>query len=243
MLPASQYPINPHQFKFTPEIPQPMSPIRRRLSPFLLPLLAALLLAMPALANPPLGPEVVVFEISFPKQKEYERVVIGLHDSVAPATVENFKKLARSRFYRGLRFHRAFPNSLVQTGDPRSRHGTMELSGTGGPGYTIPAEINLPVAKGSVAMARLPDKINPARASNGSQFFFALEPMPDLGGKYTVFGTVLEGLETLQKISNTRADSNDFPVEKIIIRRVRVEPLEGRQPAPPAPAPAQPAQP
>jgi cyclophilin family peptidyl-prolyl cis-trans isomerase len=188
-------------------------------------------------AAAPLGPEVVVLEISFAKEgsrfefpsfkpKEYERVVIGLHDSIAPATVENFKKLARSRFYRGMRFHRAFPNSLVQTGDPRSRHGTMELSGTGGPGYTIPAEINLPVEKGSVAMARLPDHINPSRASSGSQFFFALEPMQNLNGQYTVFGTVLEGMEVLERISNTRTDSNDFPVEKIIIRRVRVEPRE-----------------
>jgi len=173
----------------------------------------------------PLGPEVVVLEISFPKQRSYERVVIGLHDTVAPATVENFKKLARSRFYRGMRFHRAFPGSLVQTGDPRSRHGDMELSGTGGPGYTLPAEINLPVNRGAVAMARLPDNINPARASSGSQFFFALEPLNNLDGKYTVFGTVLEGMETLERISNVRTDSNDFPVEKIIIRRVRVEPM------------------
>jgi cyclophilin family peptidyl-prolyl cis-trans isomerase len=205
-----------------------MSTSHRRLFhrlPLLLPLLALYFtVASQGNAAAPLGPDVVVFEISFPKQKEYERVVIGLHDTIAPVTVENFKKLGRSRFYRGMRFHRAFPNSLVQTGDPYSRHGTMELSGTGGPGYTLPAEINLPVARGSVVMARLPDDINPSRASNGSQFFVALEPLENFNGKYTVFGTVLEGLETLDRISNTRTDSNDFPMEKIIIRRARVEP-------------------
>jgi cyclophilin family peptidyl-prolyl cis-trans isomerase len=189
--------------------------------------LACLLLSAlcaPTLLAAPLGPEVVVFEISFPREKEHQRVVFGLYDSVAPATVENFKNLARSRFYRGLRFHRAFPDSLVQTGDPRSRHGQMELSGTGGPGYTLPAEINLPVKTNTLAMARLPDRINPSRASNGSQFFVALQDMPHLNGQYTVFGEVLEGREVLERISNVRTDSNDFPLEKIIIRRTTVEP-------------------
>ena len=177
----------------------------------------------------PLGPEVVVFEISFPGEKEYQRVVFGLYESKAPLTVENFKDLARRGFYRGLRFHRAFPNTLVQTGDPRSRHGQMELSGTGGPGYTVPAEISLPLQPASLAMARIDGPVNPAKASNGSQFFVALAPMPQFDGRYTVFGTVLEGLEVLQRISNVRTDSNDFPMEKIIIRRVRVEPLEPLQ--------------
>jgi cyclophilin family peptidyl-prolyl cis-trans isomerase len=208
-------------------------------------LVAAILLvaffAPPAHSAPALGPEVVVFEISFPREKERQRVVFGLYDSVAPATVENFKNLARGRFYRGLRFHRAFPGTLVQTGDPRSRHGQMELSGTGGPGFTLPAEINAPVKANSLAMARLPDRINPARVSNGSQFFVALEDMPALNGQYTVFGEVLEGREVLERISNTRTDSNDFPLEKIIIRRTSVEPRFLDRPAPtptPAPTPA-----
>ncbi len=171
-----------------------------------------------------LGREVVAFEISFPKEKGYQRVVFGLYDDAAPATVENFKKLAKKGYYRGMRFHRVFPNSLVQTGDPRSRHGQTELSGTGGPGYTVPAEIRLPHKQGAIAMARLPDGINPAKASNGGQFYVALEPMPMLDGQYTVFGEVLEGMEVLKKISDVRTNSNDFPLEKIIIRRVKLMP-------------------
>lgn len=197
-----------------------------RPAPLLLCLLPVVLATAPlsAQSTPTLGPELVVFEISFPRERERQRVVFGLYDSVAPATVENFKNLARSRFYRGMRFHRAFPDTLVQTGDPRSRHGQMELSGTGGPGYTIPAEISLPVRSDSLVMARLGDRINPARASNGSQFFVALQDMPNLNGQYTVFGRVLEGREVLERISNTRTDSNDFPLEKIVIRRTSVEP-------------------
>jgi peptidylprolyl isomerase/peptidyl-prolyl cis-trans isomerase B (cyclophilin B) len=171
-----------------------------------------------------LGPEVAVFEVRFGKEKESARFVLGLYDSAAPQTVSNFKALVGRKFYNGMRFHRVFPDLLIQTGDPKSRRGPSETSGTGGPGFTIPAEIELPLKKGAVVTARLPDKTNPARASNGSQFFIALREMPDLNGKYTVFGEVLEGWDVLERISRTRADSNDFPVEKIVIRRVRIEP-------------------
>jgi cyclophilin family peptidyl-prolyl cis-trans isomerase len=177
-----------------------------------------------------LGPEVAVFEVRFGKEKESSRFVLGLYDSATPQTVSNFKALVRRKFYNGMRFHRVFPDLLVQTGDPKSRRGPTETSGTGGPGFTIPAEIGLPLKKGAVATARLPDKINPARASNGSQFFIALREMPDLNGKYTVFGEVLEGWDVLKRISRTRADSNDFPVEKIVIRRVRLEPRLNQAP-------------
>ena len=177
------------------------------------------------------GPEVAVLEIQFGREKERQRVVIGLYDTTAPVTVESFKELVQRRFYNGMRFHRAFPNVLVQTGDPISRRGPSELSGTGGPGYTLPAEIRAPVKKGAVVTARLQDNINPARASNGSQFFVALEDMPQLNGKYTVFGEILEGLDVLERISNTRTDSNDFPMEKIVIRRVTIQPLVPPEPA------------
>jgi len=177
-----------------------------------------------------LGPDVAVLEITFGRERERQRVVLGLFDTAAPRTVENFKELIERRFYNGMRFHRAFPNSLVQTGDPLSRHGQMELSGTGGPGYTVPAEIRLPLNKGAVATARLPDRTNPSRASNGSQFFVCLEAMPQLDGNYTVFGEVLEGMEVLERVSNTRTNSNDFPLEKIIIRRVTLEPRHAPEP-------------
>ena len=122
-----------------------------------------------------------------------------------------------------MRFHRIFAHSLVQTGDPKSRHGESNYSGTGGPGHTIPAEIHLPHQRGSVAMSRLPDNINPLRASNGSQFYVCLEPMPQLNGEYTVFAEVTEGLDVLDAVSVIPANSNNFPMEKIVIKSIRLE--------------------
>lgn len=179
----------------------------------------------PAALPAAIGQDAVVLEIRFPRQKQTERVVIGLHDTAAPATVENFKKLTRRRFYNGLRFHRVFPDSLVQTGDPLSRRTSSPVLGTGGPGYTLPPEIRLPVRAGSVAMARIEGPSNPTKLSNGSQFFIALRDLPALDGNYTVFGTVLEGMETLRRISTTRADTNDLPLEKITIRRASIHTL------------------
>lgn len=166
---------------------------------------------------------VAVMSIKLPKQKKCERVVIELNDNAAPATSDNFRHLVSRHYYDGMRFHRVFPHQLVQTGDPKSRHGETGRSGTGGPGYTIPAEIRLKLDKGGVAASRLPDSINPVRLSNGSQFFVCLEAMPQLNGQYTVFGKVIEGLEVLDAISASQANSNDFPVDKIVIRSIRME--------------------
>jgi cyclophilin family peptidyl-prolyl cis-trans isomerase len=169
------------------------------------------------------GPQVAVMLVKVKKQKKPERIVIELREDAAPATVANFRQLAGRHYYDGMRFHRLFPHQLVQTGDPKSRHGETGRSGTGGPGYTLPAEIHLKLEKGSVATARLPDAINPTRASNGSQFFVSLEPMSQLNGQYTVFGRVIEGLEVLDAISTLPVNSNDFPIDKIVIQSIRVE--------------------
>lgn len=123
-----------------------------------------------------------------------------------------------------MRFHRAFPSTLVQTGDPQSRRGPADRSGTGGPGFTIPAELGRNHVRGAVAMARLPDNINPSKVSNGSQFYVCLTSMPKLDGKYTVFGEVLEGLDVLDSISNQPTDSNDFPLAKIVIKSITIQP-------------------
>lgn len=194
-------------------------------------LLALLTLAVaPLLHAQALGPDVVVMDIKVGKESDLRRVVIGLYDNAAPLHAENFKELARTRYYKGMQFHRAFPGTLVQTGDPYSRHGPNVRSGTGGPGWTIPAEIRLPHKKGSVAAARLDTNINPARVSSGSQFYVTLKAMPALNGEYTVFGRVLEGLEHLEEISRLRTDRNNFPLEKVVIKRIVLEPRAGAEP-------------
>jgi cyclophilin family peptidyl-prolyl cis-trans isomerase len=170
--------------------------------------------------------DVAYMLVKFPTQKLPSAVAIELYEGDAPKTVANFKKLAHKKFYDGLAFHRVFPHVLVQTGDPLSRGKDRARVGTGGPGYTLPPEIHRKHTVGAVAMGRLPDKLNPARMSNGSQFFVCLAPMPSYDGQYTVFGHVLYGLPVLDAVSAVPVDSNDNPVDRITIKSLRVLPRE-----------------
>jgi peptidyl-prolyl cis-trans isomerase B (cyclophilin B) len=122
--------------------------------------------------------------------------VIELYPKVAPKTVANFEKLSRDGFYNGLTFHRVVPGFVVQGGDPNG-------NGTGGPGYTIPAEISQTEKhlRGTVAMARTGDEVNPTRASSGSQFYICLEPQPGLDRQYTIFGGVVKGMSVVDQIA------------------------------------------
>jgi cyclophilin family peptidyl-prolyl cis-trans isomerase len=188
---------------------------------FLISLLSLLVAASFAVAE-----EVAVMEIRVGKEKKLERVVFELHENEAPATVENFQKLARKKFYNGIAFHRIFPHILMQAGDPLSRRKDRSKVGTGGPGYTLPPEIRRKHTLGAVAMSRLPDKINPSRRSSGSQFYICLKPMPNLDGQYTVFGHVLSGMEVLDQISTKPVDTNDNPLDRIVIKSLRILPRE-----------------
>lgn len=116
-------------------------------------------------------------------------IQIEFYPEDAPRTVENFVGLAKKGFYSGLTFHRVVPDFVVQGGCPKG-------TGTGGPGYTIPAEFNAQKhVRGTVAMARSqhPD-------SAGSQFYICYGPTPHLDGNYTVFGRVVAGMEHVDRI-------------------------------------------
>jgi peptidyl-prolyl cis-trans isomerase B (cyclophilin B) len=123
-------------------------------------------------------------------------IVVELYSAVAPKTVANFEKLVSSGFYNGLKFHRVEPEFVVQGGDP-------DGTGRGGPGYTVPAEIdkNEKHLRGSLATARLGDETNPQRDSSGSQFYICLKPQPGLDGGYTVFGGVINGMSVVDQIA------------------------------------------
>jgi cyclophilin family peptidyl-prolyl cis-trans isomerase len=121
-------------------------------------------------------------------------IVVQLDASAAPLTVNNFVFLTRQGFYNGLTFHRVEPGFVIQGGDPLG-------TGGGGPGYTVPAEIQLPHVEGAIAMARKADQVNPTRASSGSQFYITLAPTPFLDGGYTAFGHVTEGMDVVQSIA------------------------------------------
>ncbi len=139
--------------------------------------------------------------IAFEQEKTYEAIihttkgdiVCQLNTQKAPLSVTNFVQLAKGGFYNGLKFHRVVPNFVIQGGDP-------EGSGSGGPGYTLPAEIGLPHEKGALAWARLPDQVNPKKRSSGSQFYITLEKVPFLDGEYSVFGKTISGADIVHKI-------------------------------------------
>ncbi len=157
-----------------------------------------------------------ILELDLLVNNQIRKVVIQLNDAAAPQTCENFRSLAQSGFYKGLAVHRSIPRYVVQMGDPFTKDVSKKaLWGTGGPGHTIPAEIGLPHERGAVAMARLPDSRNRARASNGSQFYIALDDLDHLNGQYTVFGKVIRGIEHLDYISERTVDTNDVPIQRI----------------------------
>jgi len=200
------------------------------------PLLLAALCAAAAVVSR--ANDCALIQLSIGKEKALQQFAFELHEGDAPMTVENFKKLARKGFYNGCEVHRIFPDLLVQMGDPLSRKRNRHTVGTGGPGYSLPPEIRRKHTTGAVAAARLPDKLNPTRLSNGSQFFVCLAPMPSYDGQYTVFGTVVSGLDALAALSNRPADSNDYPVERIRIRSVKIMPREQLPAAPKSAAPS-----
>ena len=106
----------------------------------------------------------------------------------APLTVASFVALARRGFYDGLTFHRVEPGFVVQGGDPRG-------DGNGGPGYTLRCEITQrPYGRGAVGMALS------GKDTGGSQFFVTLSPQPHLDGGYTLFGTVVAGMDVVDRL-------------------------------------------
>jgi len=164
-------------------------------------------------------------------------IVMALDDKAAPEHAANFRKLVKEGFYDNLPIHRVIKDEIIQAGDPRARNPkAREIWGLGGPGYTLPAEISLPHERGSVAMARLGDRVNPTRRSNGSQFYICLKRLPDLDGQYTVFGKVVSGIEWADAISRAQANQNQIPVKDIRIVSATLVAGSGR----PASAPPQP---
>lgn len=117
-------------------------------------------------------------------------IIIRLSDST-PLHRDNFLKLVKVGYYDSVLFHRVIQNFMVQAGDPNSKKAQAgQALGSGGPGYTVPAEFRKTLfhKKGVIAAARSGDNVNPAKASSGSQFYITQ------GKKFTDAG--LDSLET-----------------------------------------------
>lgn len=103
----------------------------------------------------------------------YGDIKIKLYNET-PLHRDNFLKLVKTHYLDSLLFHRVIQKFMIQGGDPNSKNALPgETLGEGGPGYTIPAEINRTVfhKKGALAAARESDLDNPTQASSGSQFY------------------------------------------------------------------------
>jgi peptidyl-prolyl cis-trans isomerase B (cyclophilin B) len=138
---------------------------------------------------------------------------LALDATSAPGHVRNIVALAESGFYDGGCFHRIIKGFMIQGGCP-------EGTGTGGPGYKIPAEFNAtPHEPGVLSMARTNDP-----NSAGSQFFICLEKVPHLDRQYTAFGRAADAasLDVVRAIGTVRTGAGDRPVEPVTIRKATV---------------------
>ena len=137
------------------------------------------------------------------------KIVIELFPDKAPKHVENFKKLARDGFYDGITLHRVIPGFMIQGGDPNSKDGDRSNDGIGGPGYSLPQELNdISHVRGVLSMAR-------SNADSGSQFFIMVGDAPHLDPDFSAFGKVTEGMDVADQISKVERDGRDNPLQKV----------------------------
>lgn len=137
---------------------------------------------------------------------------ITLDAKKAPATVNNFVFLARNKFYDGVKFHRIIPGFVVQGGDPQG-------TGQGGPGYQFADELpkSGEYKVGSLAMA------NSGPDTNGSQFFIVTGPEgAQLPPKYSLFGEVTAGMDTVKALEAVGTPGAGTPSEEVSMVSVRI---------------------
>ena len=164
-------------------------------------------------------------EVAVIKTK-FGEMVIEFWPDVAPKTVDNFKKLAKQKFYDGTSFHRIVKGFMIQGGDPLTKDAAnASRFGTGDPGYKIKAEFNSRKhERGVLSMARSRDP-----DSAGSQFFVCLGDASFLDNKYTAFGKVIKGDDVLGKLGDVETETSgggekSKPVERQGVESVKIVP-------------------
>ena len=157
---------------------------------------------------------IITFEMTNGKTFKAE-----LYPEKAPNTVNNFLSLVQKGYYDGLIFHRVIAGFMIQGGDPNG-------TGMGGPGYHIKGEFagngfrqnDISHVRGVLSMARAQHP-----NSAGSQFFVMHEEADYLDGQYAAFGKVIEGMEVVDEIANTKTDWSDRPYEEQKMKKVTAE--------------------
>jgi cyclophilin family peptidyl-prolyl cis-trans isomerase len=146
----------------------------------------------------------------------------------APKHVEQFTARVRQGYYDGSAFHRVVPLGIIQGGDPllKNPKTPRNLWGTGGLSLLAGEFSDMKHDRGVVSTVRIPDKPD----SDGAQFFVCVVPQPALDGKFSAFGRVTEGIDVVEKISQSPNAADglvDKPVRilKITLEKKRVEPF------------------
>jgi cyclophilin family peptidyl-prolyl cis-trans isomerase len=138
-------------------------------------------------------------------------IEVQLMPDVAPLHVTSTIYLTRLGFYDGVVFHRVIPGFMAQGGDPTG-------TGMGGPGYNYAGEFS-PSAKhskpGILSMA------NAGPNTDGSQFFLTFVATDYLNGKHTVFGEIVNGMDTMKKLEAAGSDSGRTK-EKLEIKKATI---------------------
>lgn len=156
------------------------------------------------------------------KKKAYVRLTtshgnlnLELHSDMVPKTCENFVKHCLNGYYNNTVFHRSIRNFMIQGGDPEGT-GKGGESIWGAP-FNDEFRVNLTHSgRGILSMA------NAGPNSNKSQFFILYRSAPHLNRKHSVFGRVVGGLDTLDKMEHIETDADDRPVEEIKILECQV---------------------
>ena len=147
-------------------------------------------------------------------------IIIKLYDQT-PQHRDNFIKLVKEGYYNGTLFHRVIKEFMIQGGDPESKGAPAEKQlGSGGPGYTIPAEFIYPQLfhkRGALSAARTGDEINPHRASSGSQFYIVWGKVYK-EGELKQMEQQLE-MQQQQSIFNTLVRENAAQIKQMRINR------------------------
>ena len=147
------------------------------------------------------------------------QIVIEFFPNAAPNHVANFKKLASSGFYNGTQFHRVIPGFMIQGGDPNSKDTNFSDDGTGNSGTFLKAEFtSIPHKRGIVSMAR-----GQAPDTASCQFFIVHKDSTNLDNQYSVFGRVISGMDTVDKIAEVKTGTRDHPVTPVLIKKVTIE--------------------
>ncbi len=136
-------------------------------------------------------------------------IIVELFEEEAPGAVGNFVSLVEKGFYNGTSFHRVLSGFMAQGGDPKG-------DGTGGPGYQIFCECERPDHRnhfrGTLSMAHA------GKDTGGSQFFLTFRATPNLNGRHTAFGRVIEGLPVLALIQRRDPNAADKPEPEKIVK-------------------------